>query len=335
VALCLATIVAVLAGAAPTWAEEVPAIADQKQQARGKLVEGDGLLKQGEYQRALLAFKAAYDLFPSQKIQYDFALAYLGMGRAADALTAIDAFLSGAKDAAPENVAKAKALRETLQGRVGMLRVLADVVDAAIVVDGRELGTTAAKNDIPLDPGPHLLLVDRGHGTSPFTQRLEIAAAAVLTVPVHLAGAGSPGPVAAPASSPNGQTAIAPSAVATGSDADARRTPSDPAMPDGNGGRWARNAGIATASAGVLLLGGGLLFGLAARSASADVSRQYDPDRDSAGKRDATLQWVGYGVGLAAIVTGAVLFVHGTSTGPTDGLHASIGPGGVSAGGSF
>ena len=83
---------------------------------------------------------------------------------------------------------------------------------------------------------------------------------------------------------------------------------------DASAGHAWRVAGLATASGGVVALGAGLLFGLAARSASQDVSRKYDADRDSAGKRDAVLQWVGYGVGAAALGAGAWLFHHGAAS---------------------
>ena len=69
--------------------------------------------------------------------------------------------------------------------------------------------------------------------------------------------------------------------------------------------------GVVLTAAGVAAIGGGVAFGLAARSAATAVASQYDPNRESAGKRDATLQWVGYGVGAAALVTGVILLVRG------------------------
>lgn len=301
-------------------AEEPAPQQDKKAQARTKLVEGDRLLKLGEFQQALAVFKDAYDLYPSPKIRYNFGLAYEGMGRNADALEAFDAFLVEATDASPETRDRAVAARNTLMGRVGTLRVVADVEGAAIVVDGRDMGKTAPARELRLDPGPHLLLVDRGGGTAPFTQRLDVAAGAAVTVVVHLtappaaagaAGGAEPGP-----SAPDVTTAARqPSPRAEGTALDRGRA-------------W-RTAGIVTAAAGAGFLGGGLLFGLAARSASSDVSHQFDASQDSAGRRDETLQWVGYGVGAAAIATGAWLFFHGRALDSSEApaLQAGLLPG--------
>jgi hypothetical protein len=275
---------------------------DKKAQARAKLVEGDRLLKLGEFQQALTVFKDAYDLYPSPKIRYNFGLAYEGMGRNADALEAFDAFLVEATDASPETRDRAVAARNTLLGRVGTLRVVADVEGAAIVVDGRDMGKTAPARELRLDPGPHLLLVDRGGGTAPFTQRLDVAAGAAVTVVVHLAAppavAGAAGATEPGATAP----AVAPSTP--------QPSPGTEGTAPDEGRSW-RTAGIVTAAAGAGFLGGGLLFGLAARSASSDVSHRFDASQDSAGRRDEMLQWVGYGVGAAAIATGTWLFFHG------------------------
>ena len=85
-------------------------------------------------------------------------------------------------------------------------------------------------------------------------------------------------------------------------------------------GRSFRVAGIATAAGGVALIAVGIGFGAAAQSAADEVAKKYNSSTDSAGKRDATLQWVGYGIGAAAVATGVLLYVHGRQP---DGEHAS------------
>src|SRR3569623_1753199 len=174
--LAVVALVAASVLAPSALAQESAPAQDKKGQARAKLVEGDRLLKLGEFQQALAAFKDAYDLYPSPKIRYIFGLAYEGMGRNADALEAFDAFLVQATDASPETRERAVTARNTLLGRVGTLRVVADVEGATIVVDGRDMGKPAPAREIRLDPGPHLLLVDRGGGTATFPQRLDVAA---------------------------------------------------------------------------------------------------------------------------------------------------------------
>jgi hypothetical protein len=95
--------------------------------------------------------------------------------------------------------------------------------------------------------------------------------------------------------------------------------------------------GLVLTIAGVAAIGGGVAFGLAARSAATSVASQYDPNRDSAGKRDATLQWVGYGVGAAALVTGVILLVRGPGEPEAAASSVQVGfyPGGASRTGRF
>ncbi len=95
--------------------------------------------------------------------------------------------------------------------------------------------------------------------------------------------------------------------------------------------------GVVLTVVGVAAIGGGVAFGLAARSAATSVASQYDPTRESAGKRDATLQWVGYGVGAAALVTGVILLVRGPGEPEASSSSVQVGlyPGGASLSGRF
>ena len=96
---------------------------------------------------------------------------------------------------------------------------------------------------------------------------------------------------------------------------------SAPQTAAGDGRGW-RIAGIATAAGGVALIAAGIGFGAAAQSAADDVGKKYNSSTDSAGKRDATLQWVGYGVGAAALAAGTLLYLHGRQP---EGEHAATG----------
>jgi tetratricopeptide (TPR) repeat protein len=308
-------------------AQEVGPDPEKRTLARSKLIEADRSLRAGDFQSALTAFKAAYDLYPSPKIYFNFALAYEGMGRNAEALGAIDTFLEKALDAQEESREKARTIRAGLLPKVGTLIVRLEGVapaERALVVDGRDAGKLAPLRRVHLDPGPHLLLVDQPGAPSPFTQRFELAAGASVTIVVPAV----PVPAAGVADQGAAKSGPPPLVTAPASNEAAAR------------GRAWRVAGIATASGGVASLGAGLLFGLAARSASADVSRKYDAERDSAGRRDETLQWIGYGVGIVAVGVGAWLFHHGTDADQKDagnvsalGLH--IGPRGVAVEGVF
>jgi len=166
--------------AAPEATEE------QKATARTKLVEGGEMLKQGDYKDALVRFQEAYDLVPSPKIQYNFGLAYMGLGRSTAAMEAFDKFLSEAPDASPDLRANAERYRSTLSTQTASVSVVCDVDGAEISADGRSYGTTPRALPLRLDPGPHQLVVEKA-GVPPFTAKLSLTAGQRQTVEVKLA----------------------------------------------------------------------------------------------------------------------------------------------------
>jgi len=125
-------------------------------------------------------------------------------------------------------------------------------------------------------------------------------------------------PVSTPAPFPAGE-APPPSAALPPPPPLAPMPPSTPPPAASDGRSW-RIAGIATAAGGVALIAAGIGFGAAAQSAADSVGKKYSSSTDSAGKRDATLQWVGYGVGAAALAAGTLLYLHGRQPG---GEHAT------------
>ena len=110
---------AALASAGPARAEAPPASEAARSAARAKLVEGVDALGRGEHRLALEKFEAAYALVPSPKIHYDFGLAYLGLGRRAEALSAFERFLAEAQDAPADKREKAAQRTAALRPQVG------------------------------------------------------------------------------------------------------------------------------------------------------------------------------------------------------------------------
>jgi hypothetical protein len=115
-------------------------------------------------------------------------------------------------------------------------------------------------------------------------------------------------------------------------------TPTEPAT---NPGRGLRIAGLTCGVVGVASLATGIYFYTRARSYSDKVSDQDvpNPSDDSAGKTAETMQWVFYGVGGAALATGAVLYTLGwqSGSGSTTAIAPLFGNGvaGISAQGAF
>ena len=96
---------------------------------------------------------------------------------------------------------------------------------------------------------------------------------------------------------------------------DVKRLPATPPNPPANPSTThsLRLAGVVCASAGLASMGAGVYYWTRATalSDSANKATAYNQADYDQGKRAETLQWVFYGVGAVAVVTGATLFVYG------------------------
>ncbi len=94
-------------------------------------------------------------------------------------------------------------------------------------------------------------------------------------------------------------------------------------------GAGLRVGGIVTASVGVAAAVAGVLFNLKSNSMVKDMETNvaaYSKDNDSLSKTYKNLAWVGYGVGAACIVTGAILYGVGLKAGASSSSNVAILP---------
>ena len=105
-----------------------------------------------------------------------------------------------------------------------------------------------------------------------------------------------------------------------------------PAPADGGTRRILRTTGLAVGAAGVVLMGVGVGYGMAARSAQREVEYQYDPARDADGKHDERMQWIAYAAGGVAVATGVGLLIatlRGSESPRNPASHALLSPRGL------
>jgi hypothetical protein len=169
--------------------------------ARARMAEGARLLEAGDHARALAEFEAAYLLVPSSKILFNVGLAYMGLGRHADAIRAFEQFTSDAKNVPPAAIADAQRLIDGLRSKVGAVEVAVDQPGVDITIDGRALGKTPLAPPVyHVDPGEHRLTAQGDRAAPAVTQVFKIGAGErqVLKVVVPaLAAAPAPVPPAA------------------------------------------------------------------------------------------------------------------------------------------
>jgi hypothetical protein len=296
-----------LARAAPGPARDG---AGNKDAAEAKLVDGVDLLKTRSYHQALERFEQAYALLPSPLIFYDLGLAHLGLGDAPRALESFDRFLAEAPDAPADKRHKAERYRDELRGQVSIVTLEADanVRAAELTVDGLSLGQVSLPRRLYLAPGSHDVVARAEGSAQPAT--ISCVAGQALTFSLHLAPA--PTPVVA---APTGQSPVSP----VGGAAVAQTQPpgavemiqsSPPVARDS----WERPWALSAAAIGVVSIGVGIAFGLAARSDGEEVTGEsqsgstFMPSVESAGLRDQGLETAFVVAGAVAIAAGVGLY---------------------------
>lgn len=283
------------------------------------------LVKSGRAAEACPKFEESQRLDPGLGTQINLADCYERIGRTASAWTiyvevAPAARRQGQDARADHAAARAAALKPLLsrltiivppEHRVPGIRVKRDTTLV------REAQWSMA---IPVDPGQHTIIVE-APGKEPWQTHLDVPAQSesTVTVPV-LKDAPSDTPSPTPASG---------------------ASPSDP-----NAGKAQRIGGIALASAGVVGVGLGTIFGLRAMSKKdeAGCEGKVCPDADSRelyedAQNAGNVSTIGFIVGGLAVAGGAVLYFTAPKPSSEKGVEAGalLSPGliGVRAGGRF
>jgi tetratricopeptide (TPR) repeat protein len=252
-----------------------PARADDeaKASARQHYERGVTQYNLGHFNAAIPEFEKAYELESVPVLLYNIAQAHRQLGNNERAIFFYRRYI----EAAPKAANRADVERR--------IRELEEVV--------RKQGEAKSKPPTQVEP----IAGDVGGGGRPG----------------ETASAASPAVTAPPAAS-SLSAATTPSAASTAAPAATATTRSEEPPAESSGkGRRLRIGGIATAAAGGACIVTGIVFGAMASSKSDSVASAtaFDPAADSAGRRDATLQWVFYGVGAAAVGAGAVLYYLG------------------------
>lgn len=163
-AAILATLLLSLPAAAAAQTAEATA------QARAAVQEGARLFEKKEYEAALAQFQAAFAAVPSPKLHYNFGLTYLALGRKPDAVEAFESFLRDTEAPPPVQKLKATQQIEALRKDIMSLALTCNVDGAKVVIDGRLRGFTPVTRRIPLEPGPHELLMEKEGTHDPIRQ---------------------------------------------------------------------------------------------------------------------------------------------------------------------
>lgn len=274
-----------------------------KADAQGLFDLGKSLMVEGKFQEACPKLADSLRLDPVIGTMLFLAECYENIGRTASAWAE---FREAQSLAAKQSDAREKVARDranALESRLSKLVITVSPPPAPglrVKRDGFDVGEALWGAAIPVDPGPHAVTVTAPRKTD-------------WTTSVTVGIAGSSSSVVVP---PLEDAPMDPPSVVTGAASGTAYVPPPEPRKDG---RARRILGVGVASLGVVGLGLGTVFGLQAKS-NLDSSNSGHCTRvtnycDAAGLdlrntalTDATISTIAFGVGLAALAGGAVLY---------------------------
>jgi tetratricopeptide (TPR) repeat protein len=161
--LPLATSLDALAG--PDAPTNDPAAVDE---ARQRFQKGVQLFHEWSFEAALAEFRKAYQLAPSYRLLYNIAQVHYELHNYVDALKAFRQYLSeGAADVPADRRTQVEAEIRKLEGRVGLLEIVANVDSGQVAIDDVPVGILPMKAPILVNPGVRRVSVTKlGFGTT-------------------------------------------------------------------------------------------------------------------------------------------------------------------------
>jgi len=316
-------------------------------QARAAAVEGYRLLDAGRPVDALAKFEEAHGLRGGDKLRFNLGQALAAIpGREADAYQEFSLYLQRVLDAPPASVSVAKKAMTTLRAKIALVSFSVSPEGADLVLDGQRVHLQQPAQPVPLLPGRHFVRVEQsgfvalektlnllpGQQTEHSMTLVASAPASAPTQPVHTSTPSpAPGPAlgqvvggeatrTGPSGAPPPVSAVASVTVGPTPVQTSRSEAPAPAA----GTSPLRTAAYVVGGVGVAALAVGSVFGLRAFSKKSEAKANCSPgtfDQDCKdpaasqastddGRRSATVSNVAFGVGVAAVVAGVVLWVR-------------------------
>jgi hypothetical protein len=292
-------------------------------EARVAYTHGTELYRAGEFKKALVEFKRAYDLAPHFAILYNIGQVNMQLNNYAAALTAFEQYLrDGGSEVPADRRPSVEADIVTLRGRTAKLIIDSNVAGAEVRVDGKLLGVTPLA-PVVVDAGQHDVTVTKDGRTSTKPVMLSGAEEVRLDVPLSIALPVTPQPA-------DETTVPVPEPERDKKEAD------EPGMAWVAG--WVVTGAFAAGAIGV---------GVAALSAQSDLEDERSgattpDDLDAAQSKALALSVTADVLAGAAVIAGAVTLyftIAAMSSGDDEGDEASwrlrVGPGAVGIDGSF
>jgi hypothetical protein len=291
--------------------------------AAGRGDDEDALIKAGVESRkrlddatALQQFSKAYAVRKSPRAAAQMGLAEMALGKWVDAEAHIQEALEASSDRwVSKNVSSLRQALSSVRDHLGSLELLGSPAGAEIVIDGEVRGHLPLGKPLRVRVGEWPVEV-RAPGYQPASFKVQVVSGGLARESVNLPPVLT---VAPPRVEEPRRTEVSegpgheqpPVLRQTGP------SPGKETRAEASAGSGLRTTGVVLGAVGVAALGAGIYFGVAGHQAGVTNTGRpvYDASADAAGKRDHTLQFVGYVAGGALVAAGVTTFLLGGARG--------------------
>ncbi|MFO0667741.1 MAG: PEGA domain-containing protein [Polyangiaceae bacterium] len=166
-------------------AGEKPVDPNAKAEAQAKFEKGLKLFEDGAFQLALLEFQASREKFPTRAATRNAALVLRKLERFDEAIEMWETLEREFPNLPPAELAQSVQEKKELAALVGFLSFDVNEADAAIFLDGREIGKSPLTTSIRVAGGRHQIRIYK-EAFAPFEKPVDVASGAVVKVAAKL-----------------------------------------------------------------------------------------------------------------------------------------------------
>lgn len=129
--------------------------------ARQHFSQATKLYKDGDFDAALVQFERAYEVKPNYKVLYNIGQTYFQLRQYVEARDAMQRYVKeGGAQLEGERLAAVTKDLADLDKRIANLTITVNVNGAAVLVDGKKVGTTPLSSPVPVSEGQRTISVE-------------------------------------------------------------------------------------------------------------------------------------------------------------------------------
>lgn len=322
-ALCAATWL--ILGTVSTIGYAAP---DPMAEARKHFARGIELVDDGAIAQAVVEFRRAYEIKPHYAALYNLGQALIQLGEPIQAIEVLERYLKdGGAAIAPERRQQVEADLRTQRERIAILQIDLSPAGAAVLVDGKRVGTSPLPDVIRVGVGTHSVAASRdGFVSAEMTVNVVGEEHRVVELRLLEATPAGRNPYVSP-TEPRSVVAPKPGRESSGGHREER--PQAVAQP--SDGDTQRAISFVLGGVGVVSLGIGAGLGLKAQSQHSEALKSCTPECDAIAqqnqdiaKENAKFATIAFVAGGASLLAAVVLFLTAPSGAENGDGHTQV-----------